>query len=103
MISNDVLEFERDLLAAKISALKGQAPDELVDRKQAIELKLQILSVQASTGQLDQEKYIQDMRDKIVVEKKLAGRLSKEGNKEAALMAMKRVKIMEKEIEASLE
>jgi hypothetical protein len=97
------LEWERDTLAAKISSMKGQANDDLVDRKQAVELKLQILSVQAATGQLDQDKYVNDMKEKVAVEKKLATKLSKEGNKEGALLALKRAKIMEKEIEACLE
>ena len=50
---------------------------------------------------LDPKLYLSALKERIVADKKLAGKLSKEGNKEDALIVLKRAKIMEKEIEES--
>jgi hypothetical protein len=42
---------------------------------------------------------LQSLKERVIADKKLAAKLSKEGNKEDALIVLKRAKIMEKEIE----
>lgn len=93
-------------LDTKIQTLKAkglQIPEELSDRRQAVEFKLNLLRVQAETGQLDQEQYFASLRNKISQEKTWAGKLMKEGKKDFATLALKRAKLMETELESSVE
>lgn len=53
-----VLEGEIQAVDAKISAFKTKkltVPDELVDRKQALEIKMNMLILQVQTGSLTME------------------------------------------------
>jgi hypothetical protein len=62
-----------------------------------------MLQVQASTGQLDQDKYFALLHERIAVEKSFAVKLNKQGKKELAILFLRRVKTMEKEIQSSTE
>jgi len=106
IISNDVLEWELNSLTSKMDSFKQknqEPPEELSDKKSALEFKLNLLQTQASTGQLDQEKYLVQLKEKILFEKSLANKLSKSNKKVLAATFLRRVKIMEKEVEATIE
>ncbi len=51
---------------------------ELFSRQKAAELKLKKLTEEANNGKLDPVIYLQSLKDKVLVEKKLAAKLSKE-------------------------
>jgi hypothetical protein len=57
-VSNNVLEFEERRVSAEIEAQskrKATVPEELTDRKQQLEIKMQLLVLQVQTGKLTME------------------------------------------------
>ncbi|KYR01169.1 hypothetical protein DLAC_02278 [Tieghemostelium lacteum] len=97
IVSNNVMEGMIENLKAQIAA---QGPkQELIDQKQALEMKLQILEVQVQAGMLSIEAYTQQINNAIESDKKLAVRLKAKGEVEKALKVMGRVKIMKAELE----
>jgi len=72
-----------------------------LDRKQAIEFKLNFLQVQVQTGQLNADLYFEQLKGQIVWEKDIAKKLLQMGKKEDASVALQRAKIMEKELQDS--
>ena len=104
LISTDVLEWELTNINNKINNCNNEEEkEELIERKQNIEIKIQMLTMQAETGQLDAEDYFKQLRIQIIKEKQLAVQLNKLGNKDDAAKAMKRYKLMENELNLSLE
>ena len=102
MFSNDVLEWALAKVESEIAEYKSkrkEVPDELETRKTNIEIKIQILSIQVQTEQLTEEAYVELVQQKIAEEKELTKKYSSAGNKEAALLALTRAKIMTKELE----
>jgi hypothetical protein len=112
IVSNDVLEWELGNIDQKINLIAskgGKIPPDLLDRKQQVLLKLNILEVifrcfiriyvfyydkiQASSGNLDPEVYFNTLREKIKEEKAIAAKY-KDTNVEWAKLALKRAKIM---------
>ena len=55
IVSNGVLEWEETQLTEKIKALKGKAPEEITDRLQAVQIKMNILVLQVQSGKLSME------------------------------------------------
>lgn len=88
---------------ATLTTKKQLVPEDLTDKKAALELKITVLQVQVSSGQLDQDKYVGQLKEKIAFEKELATKLSKQGKKDLATLALRRVKVMEKEVEQIFE
>jgi hypothetical protein len=74
-----------------------------MDRKQQLEMSLNILGINVESGKLTQEVYLQQMRNKIVEEKEIAKNFLSQGKRDWAALALKRAKIMEAEITATLE
>ncbi len=106
MISNDVLEAEQESVQKQIqqyAAQRKEPPEDLVDRKQQIDLKLNLLQIQVQTGQLTMEAYMEQLQQKIENERKTAAQLVKAGKREWAKLALVRVKIMEKELASAEE
>jgi len=106
IISNDVLEAEVQNINQKIAAYKvkkASPPEDLVDRKQAAEMALQLLQVKVSTGQLNEEVYSKQLQAKIEEEKELAKKMIRNGRKDRASEAVFRYKTMEKELQAMQE
>jgi len=104
MISNDVLENEAAQVDAQIAAYaqkKQPTPEALVDRKQALELKMSILVIQVQSGQITPEKYVEMLQAKVSEERALAKKLVGLGKKEWARYPLSRAKIMETEIESA--
>lgn len=76
-------------------------PEDLDNRKQLLQISLNVLQTKVSAGQLTEQEYMKMMEEKIAEEKVLAKGLLAAGKKDWALQALNRVKIMKAEIEAS--
>ena len=88
-MSNDVLEWE----ASRLAGVSEQAT-----RLQEVDAKMQVLVMQVQTGVLSEEGYVAMVQAKIEEEKRLAKALVKV-DREQAQMALRRAKIMQKELE----
>ncbi|CDS07845.1 hypothetical protein LRAMOSA01794 [Lichtheimia ramosa] len=100
IVSNMVLEHELSLvnnaLAGKLSA---QAKEELMDRKQALDIKMNMLVIQVQTGLLDMDTYLQNTRKRLERDRQLALIFKKHNRLDIAKGALTRKKIMQDEIE----
>eukprot|EP01112_Ceratiomyxa_fruticulosa_P021634 TRINITY_DN7680_c0_g5_i1.p1 TRINITY_DN7680_c0_g5~~TRINITY_DN7680_c0_g5_i1.p1 ORF type:complete len:803 (-),score=262.51 TRINITY_DN7680_c0_g5_i1:82-2490(-) len=104
VISNEVLEFLQNKVnndIAQLTAKKQPVPDTLVDLKQAIEIKANMLVIQVQTGALTMEKYTEMLQKQIEEENLLAKKLLKKGKREWAKAALHRAKLMKDEIESA--
>eukprot|EP00163_Fabomonas_tropica_P009412 TRINITY_DN1921_c0_g2_i6.p1 TRINITY_DN1921_c0_g2~~TRINITY_DN1921_c0_g2_i6.p1 ORF type:complete len:897 (+),score=257.89 TRINITY_DN1921_c0_g2_i6:375-3065(+) len=101
IVSNNVLEQESEALALKLGqmAAKGRIPDDLQDRKTAIDLKMQLLVIEVQTGKLTMPGYLERVKKAMLVDKKLAIQLNKMGKKQLAYQVLQRVKTMKAEVE----
>ncbi|KAI9001901.1 hypothetical protein BC832DRAFT_593754 [Gaertneriomyces semiglobifer] len=98
--SNAVLETEHAALVALISAShNGSPPPDLLDLKMQYELRLNTLVLLVQTGGLSMERYVQDLEDAIKKTKTYAVEFKKGGRIEMAKKALKRVKIMQGEVD----
>ncbi|KAN0041085.1 hypothetical protein ACTFIV_003621 [Dictyostelium citrinum] len=97
VVSNNVFEWMQETINQQI-ATQGAKP-ELLDRKQAIDIKLMLLETNVSTGMLSLEDYLKQLEVAIAEDKKLALQLSTKGRKDLALKIMQRMKIMQKELD----
>ncbi|KAM9976393.1 hypothetical protein ACTFIR_010234 [Dictyostelium discoideum] len=97
VVSNNVFEWMQETINQQI-ATQGAKPD-LLDRKQAIDIKLMLLETNVSTGLLSLEDYLKQLEVAIGEDKKLALQLSTKGRKDLALKIMQRMKIMQKELD----
>ncbi|GBB92134.1 hypothetical protein RclHR1_01970016 [Rhizophagus clarus] len=101
LVSNLVIQHEVEAVNAQIATLEAQRksiPDDLTDRKNALEIKQNLLVIQVQTGQLTMDKYLDQVRKGIVESKKLAVVFKKAGKLEEAKKALGRSKIMEGEV-----
>jgi hypothetical protein len=104
MVSNNVLEAEFASVTKRIDVLqasKKEVPEDLADRKNALEIKMKLLMISVQTGQLSIEAYLEQLKKKADAERKFAARcvaLHTAEGKEAAKRALIRAKIMESEI-----
>eukprot|EP01119_Soliformovum_irregulare_P009411 TRINITY_DN2269_c0_g1_i1.p1 TRINITY_DN2269_c0_g1~~TRINITY_DN2269_c0_g1_i1.p1 ORF type:complete len:635 (-),score=266.01 TRINITY_DN2269_c0_g1_i1:16-1920(-) len=105
IISNDVYEWELENLNRQIIELKmkKKPTDDLEDRKNSVMVSLQILGAKVESGQLDLDTYLGSMRKKVEEERNIAKYFLGQQKKDWAATALKRSKIMEAEIKASLE
>lgn len=101
LFSLGVLEYEKTRAMQFLQiAKRNKNEDSILDLEQRISeinTKVMLLNYQAQSGQLSQDDYIAIVKKKIEEELTIAKKL-KTTNKEAALEAMKRKKIMEKEL-----
>lgn len=101
LFSIGVLEYEKSRTTQLLQDAKKNKNDdsifELEQRLSEINSKIMILNYQAQSGQLTQEDYVEIVKKRIEEELLIARKL-KSTNKEAALEAMRRKKIMEKEL-----
>ncbi|RIA99742.1 hypothetical protein C1645_746568 [Glomus cerebriforme] len=101
LVSNLVIQHEVETVNAQIATLEAQrksVPDDLTDRKNALEIKQNLLVIQVQTGQLTMDKYLDQVRASIISCKKLALVFKKAGKLEEAKKALGRSKIMESEV-----
>ncbi|EGC29169.1 hypothetical protein DICPUDRAFT_99916 [Dictyostelium purpureum] len=97
VVSNDVLEM---ILETTKQQLASQGPkQDLLDRKQAVELKLMILETNVSAGILTMDAYMEQLQKATANDIKLAIELKKKGRQDLAVKLMQRVSIMKKEME----
>ena len=58
IVSNNVLEYELNLVTQTMAALQAKkqaVPEDLVDRKQQLDIKMQLLVLQVQSGKLTME------------------------------------------------
>lgn len=84
IVSNDVLEYEIDAVNTQLAAQKAAPPESLIDRKQALELKMNLLVIRVQTGQLSPEDYVEQLKKKIEEDTNLARKLVSMGKKDWA-------------------
>ncbi|ORX79251.1 hypothetical protein K493DRAFT_342720 [Basidiobolus meristosporus CBS 931.73] len=98
LVSNMVLEQELQLVQARISQSR-QPADDLLDRQQALDIKMNMLVIQVQTGQLTMDGYLQQVREAIRSTKRLALIFKNHQNMELAKHALARIKTMSQEVE----
>eukprot|EP01116_Phalansterium_solitarium_P002860 TRINITY_DN1317_c0_g4_i1.p1 TRINITY_DN1317_c0_g4~~TRINITY_DN1317_c0_g4_i1.p1 ORF type:complete len:485 (+),score=249.24 TRINITY_DN1317_c0_g4_i1:352-1806(+) len=106
IVSNDVLEHELELVTKRLdelSARKVEPPPELVDRQQALQIKINLLAMQVESGAVDMDSYLGLLQQHVVLAKKRAVDYKQAGNIELAKKFLSRAKIIEAEIKQSLE
>ncbi|KAI8140121.1 hypothetical protein BJV82DRAFT_228737 [Fennellomyces sp. T-0311] len=101
IISNMVLEHEISLATNTLASGKLDAAtrDELVDRKQALDIKMNMLVIQVQTGVLDMDTYLQNVRKRMDQDRQLALIFKKHNRLDLAKVALTRKKIMQNEID----
>ncbi|KAL1919989.1 uncharacterized protein VTP21DRAFT_1135 [Calcarisporiella thermophila] len=99
--SNNVLEHEIGLISSKLAAMdSGSAEyEDQLDRKQALEVKMNLLVLQVQMGQLTMEAYLDQVRVAAGKARRLALLLKKHNKIEEAKQSLRRAKIMEEEVE----
>ena len=107
MVSNNVMEWaldtlNRKLVQARQQKAKSQEGVDLVellqDRKQQLELAMQLLVLRVQTGKLTMEDYRTTLEEKVKEETERARMFKAQGNIPAAKMALQRAKIMREEL-----
>ncbi|CAG8565829.1 8542_t:CDS:2, partial [Diversispora eburnea] len=101
MVSSKLLQQESELIDAQIASLQTQqksVPEDLLDRKSAIQIKTNLMEIQVQTGQLTIDKYMDNVKNYIVNCKKLALIFKKAGRLEEAKKLLSRSKLMEGEV-----
>lgn len=99
IVSNMVLENEIGLINAAISACHGTVPDDLMDQKQALEIKMNMLVIQVQTGGLSIEQYLANVKARIEQDKKCALTFKRAGRLDLAKQALRRKKIAQDEVD----
>jgi hypothetical protein len=89
-----VLEHEMKLVDAGV----GNKED-LMDRKQALEIKMNMLVIQVQTGMLDMESYLNSVQKRMEQDRQLAIVFKKFNRLDLAKAALVRKKIMQDELE----
>ena len=102
IVSNQVLEYEQAEIVAQITqfqASKKLVPDELQDKKNAYEIRMNMLVTMVQLGKLTMEGYIQQVKKSIVETKKMAIEFKHAQKLDLAKRAMTRIKLMTAEVE----
>jgi hypothetical protein len=84
LMSNNVLEWEAAEVEKEIAGLRAkrqEVPDELLSRKQIVEVKMQGLIIGVQTGKITMEAYAELVQQKIKDERELAKMLLGKGRK----------------------
>ncbi|PHZ07675.1 uncharacterized protein RHIMIDRAFT_273911 [Rhizopus microsporus ATCC 52813] len=98
IVSNMVLEHEMSLVNAALASPQSKNKDDLMDRKQALEIKMNMLVIQVQTGILDMETYLNDVEKRIEQDRRLALVFKKHNRLDLAKSALTRKKIMQDEL-----
>ncbi|KAG2186195.1 hypothetical protein INT43_002633 [Umbelopsis isabellina] len=99
IVSNMVLENEIGLVNSAIAACHGTVPDDLMDQKQALEIKMNMLVIQVQTGLLTMEQYLANVEARMEQDKKCALIFKRAGRLDLAKKALRRKKIAQEEVE----
>jgi hypothetical protein len=74
-------------------------PKEVADRKQALDIKINLLVIQVQRRQLTMDAYLRQVESRLARDTQLALLFKKAGNLELAARAMKQRKIMQEEVD----
>ncbi|KAG2192975.1 hypothetical protein INT47_012295 [Mucor saturninus] len=97
LVSNMVMEHELGVVNAAMSGAKNK--EEWMDRKQAIEIKMNMLVIQVQTGLLDMETYLANVQKRMEMDRRLAIVFKKYNRLDLARAALVRKKIMQDELD----
>lgn len=109
LVSNDVLEAELTLCDVDMTRLQPAQEDykekmsELLQRKQMVQIQMDILVTHVQSGKLSLAMYLDRLRGAIKVESKVCILLKQRGDRQAALRVMKRVQLMKQELRGAEE
>ncbi|CAJ0753947.1 22026_t:CDS:2 [Entrophospora sp. SA101] len=96
-----ILQNEIELITNQITTLEAQRkpiPEDLLDRQNELEIKMNLLLISVQTNELTMAEYIERVKASIVNCKKLALFFKKAGKLDEAKKALRRSKIMEDEV-----
>lgn len=100
IVSNMVMEHEMGLVNAGIASKQSaKVKEDLMDRKQAIEIKMNMLVIQVQTGILDMDTYLSNVQKRMDADRRLALIFKKHGRLDLAKAALTRKKIMQDELD----
>ncbi|KAI7897778.1 uncharacterized protein BX663DRAFT_565252 [Cokeromyces recurvatus] len=97
LVSNMVLEHELKLTNSELSIYPNK--EELIDRKQALDIKMNMLIIQVQTGLLDMETYLKQVEIRMEKDRRLAMIFKRHGRLDLAKAVLVRKKIMQDELE----
>lgn len=102
IVSNMVLEHEIGLATAALtggsSSNGSRSKEEWNDRKQALDIKMNMLVIQVQTGMLDMETYLEQVQLRMEKDRQLALTFKKHNRLDLAKIALTRKKIMQDEL-----
>ncbi|KAJ3383554.1 hypothetical protein HDU92_004070 [Lobulomyces angularis] len=101
MRSNYVIESEYNETLAEIKKFETNGkpiPEELTTKKIGLEIRMQLLITSVQTGALSMEGHLANCKNDVLELKKLTLRFMHHGRKDLAKLALKRTKIVEKEV-----
>ena len=100
IVSNMVMEHELNLVNSNLASKSGkQQKDDLQDRKQALEIKMNMLVIQVQTGILDMDTYLENVQKRMDADRRLAIVFKKHNRLDLAKAALVRKKIMQDELD----
>lgn len=100
LVSNMVMEHELGLVNAGIASKQSaKIKEDLMDRKQAIEIKMNMLVIQVQTGMLDMNTYLDSVQKRMDQDRRLALIFKKHNRLDLAKAALVRKKIMQDELD----
>ncbi|ORX62391.1 hypothetical protein DM01DRAFT_1331816 [Hesseltinella vesiculosa] len=106
LVSNMVLEHEMNVVQTTLSTGKygpGRTKDDWMDRKQALDIKMNMLVIQVQTGILDMAGYLEQVQERMDRDRQLAILFKKHDRLDLAKTALTRKKIMQDELEEAKE
>ncbi|KAK4520318.1 uncharacterized protein ATC70_008451 [Mucor velutinosus] len=100
IVSNMVMEHELNLVNSNLASKSGkQQKDDMQDRKQALEIKMNMLVIQVQTGILDMDTYLENVQKRMDADRRLAIVFKKHNRLDLAKAALVRKKIMQDELD----
>lgn len=100
IVSNMVMEHELGLVNAGIATKQTtKSKEDLMDRKQALEIKMNMLVIQVQTGMLDMNTYLENVQKRMENDRRLAIIFKKHNRLDLARAALVRKKIMQDELD----
>ncbi|KAI9257469.1 hypothetical protein EDC94DRAFT_614519 [Helicostylum pulchrum] len=100
IVSNMVMEHELGLVNAGLASKQSaKSKEDLMDRKQALEIKMNMLVIQVQTGMLDMNTYLENVQKRLESDRRLAIVFKKHHRLDLARAALVRKKIMQVELD----
>ncbi len=105
IFSNDALEAEIELIQAKLSQSSGNAEEsqELRERLLQAQTQLTVLVTAVQNGNLSLDRYLEKLKESIKFGQSVAVALNQRGKKSDAILVLRRVNIMKKEVQTAEE